>query len=105
MMYEIVLGGWNNQKSAIRKSSQGESRVEVEGAICNPDDYVTVTVSILNGDTIRVAMGDDPNSNIFMSWEDPDPHWKINFIAVMTGWGSTGYWKFNEVEQPRSIPV
>ena len=103
-MYEIVLGGWGNTKSAIRKSSQGSNVVEVDGAICDPDEYVTVTVSIVNGDTIRVALGDDPNANIFMTWEDPVPHWKVNYIAVMTGWGSTGLWQLDEVEEPREIP-
>jgi hypothetical protein len=101
--YEIVLGGWENTKSALRKSVQGENIFEVDGAVCNPEEYVVMTVSISNGNVIRVSHGEDPISNIWFTHTDPEPLWKINFMMVMTGWGSRGLWKFQEIEEPREI--
>jgi hypothetical protein len=93
--YELVLGGWGNTQSALRKARQGENIYTVAGAVCNPEEYVVMTVSISNGNVIRVSWGEDPNSNVWFTHTDEDnPHWKINFMMVMTGWGSTGLWKF-----------
>ncbi len=47
-------------------------------------------------------MGDVPGENVLMQWTDPNPL-KVNYIAVMTGWGSIGYWEFMHVEHPRVI--
>ena len=63
-----------------------------------------MTVSIQNGNVIRVSRGEDPNTGVFFSHTDEDnPHWKINYMQVMTGWGSIGLWKFQEVTEPRRI--
>jgi hypothetical protein len=39
-----------------------------------------------------------------MSWFDPNPI-KVSYIAVMTGWGSSGDWEFQLVENPRVIKL
>ena len=63
-----------------------------------------MTVSINNGNIIRVSHGEDPNSGIFFTFTDDDnPHFKINYLSVMTGWGSIGLWRFQEVTEPRHI--
>jgi hypothetical protein len=62
----------------------GQDYAPTGGFVCDPDRFVTVTVSVYNGETIRVALGSDPDANIFMSWTDPDPTWKVNYIAVMS---------------------
>ena len=33
-LYEIVLGGWANSQSALRKAIQGENIYTVGGAVC-----------------------------------------------------------------------
>jgi len=102
-VYEIVLGGWENTQSALRKSQQGEEVYTVGGAVCQSGEYVTMSVSITNGNVIRVSWGEDPNSQIWFTHTDPEPLWKINYMMVMTGWGSRGLWKFQEVTEPRDI--
>ena len=47
-------------------------------------------------------MGEVPGVDVFMQWTDPNPI-RVNYIAVMTGWGSIGYWEFNWVTNVRVI--
>jgi len=88
-MYEIFIGGWENQHSAIRLS-KGDDMIKVEtpDCLCSEEErkfYVTFR----NGH-IRVGYQD---SDPFMEWTDPEP-WKITHIGYRTGWGATGKWKF-----------
>jgi hypothetical protein len=101
--YEIVLGGWENTKSALRKF--GVSQVyEVNGAVCDSNTFVTLTVSITNGNVIRVSQGANPDQNVIFTFTDDDsPYYPINYISFMTGFGSTGMWRLPSVENPRRI--
>lgn len=103
-MYEIVLGGWGNSQSAIRRGPDGQEQVQVAGSPCNPNGWSTVTIAFINGNQVVVSLGETPCENVFMEWKDPEP-FEVNFIAVMTGWGSEGNWLFNEIENPRDIEV
>jgi hypothetical protein len=51
-----------------------------------------------------VSLGEVLGENVFMQWTDVNPV-KVNYIAVMTGWGSEGYWEFSTVENPRVIKL
>jgi hypothetical protein len=63
-----------------------------------------MTVSIQNGNIVRVSRGEDPNSGVFFTYTDDDnPQWKINYLSVATGSGSTGLWRFQPVTEPREI--
>ncbi len=65
--YEIVLGGWGNSQSVIRESSQGSNNAVTEGAICGGmDEWVTVTVAFVGGNSVVVYMGSIPGENIYM---------------------------------------
>jgi hypothetical protein len=98
-MYEIVIGGWGNTKSAIRKGSGGANLVEAQGSPCNPNGWTTITITWLNNNQVILSLGDVPCENIFMTWTDPEP-FDVHYLAVMTGWGSEGNWLFNNIEEP-----
>jgi len=66
--------------------------------MCNPNDFVTFTVAIINGDQVRVAAGTDPNAGVIFTHTVSEPHWEINYIAFKTGWGSDGKWRLPAVE-------
>ncbi|CAH1794507.1 unnamed protein product [Owenia fusiformis] len=93
--YEIVIGGWDGTKSAIRESKQGQTVVFVDTPdILNCNVSRTFWVSWLNG-AINVGRGPVVGMNSFMSWTDSDPY-VVNVISVATGWGSSAIWKFQQ---------
>lgn len=40
-----------------------------------------------------ISNGSVPGENVWMQWQDPNPL-DVTGIACMTGFGSTGKWKF-----------
>jgi hypothetical protein len=102
--YDIEIGSYSNMKSLIRARPSMDNQAVTEGSPCKPDEWVTVTVAVVGGNTIVVSMGDTHGENVLMQWEDPEPI-SVNYIAVMTGWGTGGEWEFEPVENPRTIPV
>ncbi|KAK2164300.1 hypothetical protein LSH36_66g05034 [Paralvinella palmiformis] len=94
--YEIVIGGWNNEKSVIRKCSQCRPMTSLDGPLLNDSEFKQFWVS-WDEAKLRVGEGGAPHLNELMSWLDPDPH-LVNYLAVSTGWGSNGTWVFNFVD-------
>ncbi|KAI8493612.1 hypothetical protein Bbelb_285330 [Branchiostoma belcheri] len=91
-MYEIVLGGWGNGRSAIRRKRQGPDLVNVATpAINSPTEYRTFWINLAADGTISVGKGGVAAP--FMSWRDPNPI-RVSYAGYSTGWGSTGRWKF-----------
>ena len=85
-IYEIVIGGWNNEKSAIRLTSLGKSVAEVSFyennmAALNPYGYESFWISLNNGE-IMVGRGKVPGQNVFLSWKDPYPIQNIRYIGL-----------------------
>jgi len=88
-MYEIFIGGWENQHSAIRLS-KGEDMIKADTPdVCCADEERKFYVTFKDGH-IKVGHQD---SDPFMEWTDPEP-WKITHIGYCTGWGATGKWQF-----------
>ncbi|XP_014366081.2 uncharacterized protein LOC106716925 isoform X2 [Papilio machaon] len=98
-IYEIMIGGWGNTKSVIRKNKTRPDKVEIE------------TPGIVNGGEFRgfwvrwdggvVSAGREGESIPFISWADPEP-FPVAFVGVCTGWGATGTWK---IEVAPSAPT
>ena len=94
-MYEIVIGGWNNTKSVIRKGSQGSAKDErVTQSILSPNEDRPFWADAKNG-LVRLGKGKVIGSNIVMQWKDHKP-FNPSYVGFMTGFGSTGIWKISE---------
>merc|ERR1711993_164220 len=90
-VYEIVIGGWSNSKSVIRKSNQGTNQVEASTSnIVSSSEAKQFWASASNG-LVQFGHGSVIGEQTILSWQDPNPHEAV-FIGVMTGWGSTGSW-------------
>lgn len=94
--YEIVLGGWGNTRSAIRKNGGTRTRPNT-AAILTPGQAKDFWVSYdeENG-RVAAGTGTEFNRNTIMSWTDTQPL-EIAAIGVMTGYGATGKWEFNDL--------
>lgn len=92
-MYEVMIGGWGNAKSVIRRNKTKPDKVEIE------------TPNILNGGEFRgfwvrwdsgiISAGREGEAIPFISWSDPEP-FPIQYVGVCTGWGATGTWKIED---------
>ncbi|XP_017774001.1 PREDICTED: C3 and PZP-like alpha-2-macroglobulin domain-containing protein 8 [Nicrophorus vespilloides] len=94
-MYEVFIGGWNNQKSVIRKNRSKPDVVEVETPnILSGGEFRGFWVRWNNG---TISVGKEGESAQFMSWTDSE-HVPIAYVGVCTGWGANGSWI---IEQPQ----
>ncbi|XP_077978786.1 uncharacterized protein LOC144434206 [Glandiceps talaboti] len=89
-LYEIVIGGWGNTQSVIRRSKQGNTKIEASTpSILSPTEFRGFWITYNNG-VIKVGK---EGQAAFMEWTDPTPL-PVNNIGYSTGWGSNGEFKF-----------
>ncbi|XP_045191095.1 uncharacterized protein LOC123547911 [Mercenaria mercenaria] len=92
--YEIVIGGWSDSESVIRDCKQCAHMDEVHHKShplsCSQPHPFWVS---WDNNYIRVGKGNTVGEQQFMVWNDTDPH-PVNYVAVSTGFGSTGDWTF-----------
>ena len=88
----IVIGGWNNTKSVIRRCKQCTNLATNRHNPLNRAEFRDFQVSYVDG-TIKVYYWDHP-SVLFMEYTDPNPL-SIGMVGYSTGWGSTGEFVFN----------
>ncbi|XP_078695320.1 uncharacterized protein LOC144924223 isoform X2 [Branchiostoma floridae x Branchiostoma belcheri] len=91
-MYEIVIGGWDNTRSAIRRSKQGANRAvsSTPGVLSSTESrgfWISWTV------TGSISVGRQGEAHPFLEWTDPQPL-HVAYAGYTTGWGSTGQWRF-----------
>ncbi|XP_067668468.1 uncharacterized protein [Haliotis asinina] len=96
--YEIVIGGWKNTQSVIRKGRHNDQRVTARHRPLSATEFRDFWISWNDG-VISVGTGMTVDVGRFMSWRDPSPQ-SVRYIAVSTGCGSTGLWQFE-----RNIPL
>lgn len=90
-MYEVFIGAWENQNSAIRKNKDATPvKVDTPDECCS-GDLKSYWVNVRGGH-IRVGKVGSPDP--FMEWADPEPI-KVTHVGYCTGWGATGQWKFD----------
>ena len=86
---QIVIGGWKNTKSVIRRN----------GVEPNKDEVLTpyiVSDAEYHGFYIRwkgglVEVGKEGELSPFLKWKDPDP-FDVHYYGISTGYGATGSW-------------
>jgi len=95
--YEIVLGGWGNTRSAIRKgTSKKEEAFPYTKNVLSKDEYRKFYIAV-DKDTgaVTVGKGHDVTKYAFMTWEDPDMFQPKGF-AVMAGDMGPAEWVFHD---------
>jgi hypothetical protein len=110
--YEVVIGGWNNTRSEIRRGQQGtalacclhkNSPLQVRGKS-------KFWIAILeeksdNSTTVVVGEGWDLWKNKFLISVDKNPKFFVRSISVSTGFGHAGKWGMFVGEEPGIQPL
>ncbi|XP_063444961.1 uncharacterized protein LOC134725237 isoform X2 [Mytilus trossulus] len=94
VLYEIVIGGYRNTMSNIRKRKQGQSFVErARKGYLNCTEVRQFNIDWSNGNiSVRYIMKNSTVETI-MAWLDPAPLTIID-AGISTGFGATGTWTF-----------
>jgi len=89
-LYEVVIGGWNNTQTVIRKGRQtphnGHARVNAKQnpqAMVAANRWATYWVSV-NCGLVAIGRGKSVGQNIILTWQDPDPLQNLKTIAFST---------------------
>ena len=94
-MYEIVIGGWNNSQSVIRRGSQGSNKdLKATPNILKSNEDRPFWADAKDG-LVRLGKGKVIGSDIVIKWQDNQPL-DLSYVGFMTGFGSTGIWKISE---------
>lgn len=93
-MIEVFIGGWSNQKSAIRLNASRPDKAEesTPDVVCN-EEFRRFWISFKNN-VIKVGKEGDPYP--FLCWENTEDPFKVTHFAFSTGWGSSGTWIFDD---------
>jgi hypothetical protein len=91
-LYELVLGGWGNSLSVLRKCKQGcELLRRNTPSILSCLEKRKFWISWAGG-LIQVGTGWGVGTNAFIQYLDAQPP-AINHLSVSNGFGSTGEWE------------
>ena len=90
--YEIIIGGWKNTQSVIRRAIKGENKAAINRTgLLACKELRPFWVSWELG-TIKVGRGLKPPNGEFLSWKDPKP-FDIHALSGFSGYGATAEWR------------
>ena len=92
----LFVGGWNNTASAMRYERQGFDVITVTHQPLDCSTSLPFWVSWFDSQ-VHVGSGFKIGQNEFMSIPNAY-NTQINFIAISTGFGSTGEWTFYKLK-------
>ena len=93
-MYEIVISGWDNTKTVIRRRNHGPTMVtaNTRGLLC-AGMYTKLWADAKDG-LVRLGRGNVVGKRVILKWQDPQPL-DVESMGLMTGWGACGKWHFH----------
>lgn len=91
-LYEIVIGGWRNTQSVIRRCKQCENQVTVSTTnYLSANEYRRFWITFDGNGAVAVGRNDE--STPFMAWTDPVPL-DVQYLGYSTCCGSSGDFRF-----------
>ena len=98
--YEIVIGGWTNTKTVLRRviPSEVDYNETATPNILNPNEDRPFWADVKNG-LMRLGSGNVVGNDIILKWQDNQPL-DPSYVGFMTGWGSSGIWKYKGTKDP-----
>ena len=101
-MYEIVISGWGNSTSVIRRCNQGPSKASAntKGLLCR--GRYTQLWADARGGLVRLGRGDVVGKHVIVEWQDPAPL-DVESLGLMTGWGASGKWLAKSIDSSKQM--
>jgi hypothetical protein len=94
--YEVVIGGWDNTLTVIRRSVGGEieQQAETPGVLdCDHYRHFWIRQEIASGEGhLEVGEGHEVGNRVLLYYTDPDPY-EVKSVSVSTGHGAKGDWQ------------
>ena len=85
-MYEIVIGGWANSQSVIRRGSQGSNKdLKATLNILKSNEDRSFWADAKDG-LVRLGKGKVIGSDIVIKWQDNQPL-NLSYVGFMTYFG------------------
>jgi len=90
-MYEIVIGGWKDSKSVIRRETQGVDRaLKTQSRLCSRNSFLKYWATLKDG-VVSVGTGAESGNNVILAWRDPVPMKDVKYVSFTSWDGDVRY--------------